>query len=62
MTIARKQLLEMINELPEETEVDELMYRLYLRQKLAAAEEDVRRGRTVPHDEAVRESSTWFDG
>ena len=61
MTIARKQLLEMINELPEEVEVDELMYRLYLRQKLAAAEEDVRRGRTVPHDEAVQESSTWFD-
>jgi hypothetical protein len=51
----------MIKELPEKMEVDELIYRLYLRQKLAAAEQDVRRGRTFPHDEAVRESSTWFD-
>jgi hypothetical protein len=61
MTIARKQLLEMVQELPEDVDVDELIYRLYLTQKLAAAEEDVRTGRTVPHEEVVRQSSIWFE-
>jgi len=60
MTVGKKQLLELIKDLPEEVDVDEVMYRLYLRQKLDAAEEDVREGRTVSRYEAVKESSTWL--
>ena len=32
MTIVKKRLLELIDDLPEEVEIDEVMYRLYLRQ------------------------------
>ncbi len=59
MTITKQQVLEIVKELPEEVDIDEIMYRLYLRQKLEAAEKDVREGRIVSHEEVVKETSTW---
>jgi len=61
MTIAKQQILELIKDLPEEVDIDEVMYRLYLRQKLEAAEKDVREGRLVSHEEVVKETSKWFE-
>ena len=60
MIIAKQQVLEMIEELPEKIDVDDLMYRLYLRQKLEAAEDDVREGRLISHEAVVKETSKWF--
>ncbi|MFZ3063844.1 MAG: hypothetical protein WA277_00980 [Nitrospirota bacterium] len=60
MTIAKQEVLELIKELPDEVDVDEVIYRLYLRQKLESAEKDVREGRLVSHDEVVKETSKWF--
>ncbi len=60
MTIAKQQVLELIKDLPDEVDIDELIYRLYLMQKLEAAEEDVRQGRLVSHEEVVKETSKWF--
>lgn len=60
MTIAKQQVFELIKDLPEEVDVDEIMYRLYLRQKLETAEKDVRKGRIISHEEVVRETSKWF--
>lgn len=61
MTIAKQQVFELIKDLPEEVDVDEIMYRLYLRQKLETAEKDVREGRIISHEEVVRETSEWFE-
>ena len=41
--------------------IDEIMYRLYLRQKLESVEKDVRDGRLVSHEEVVKETSNWFE-
>lgn len=60
MTIDREQVLELIKDLPDPVDVDELIYRLYLRQKLELAEEDIHQGRIVSHEEAVKETSMWF--
>ena len=50
----------MIKDLPEQIDVDELMYRLYLGQKLEAAEEDVRAGKIISHEEVAKEISKWL--
>ncbi len=47
MRIAKQELHKLIEDLPEHVEIDEVLYRLYLREKLDAAEEDVREGRLV---------------
>ncbi len=59
MIINRQQVLDLVKELPEQVEVEELMYRLYLRQKLEAAEKDVQAGRLLSHEDVVRETSKW---
>ncbi|HHT9133119.1 MAG TPA: hypothetical protein ACFYED_11670 [Candidatus Tripitaka californicus] len=60
MIITKQQVLEIVEDLPEEVDIDEVIYRLYLRQKLEVAEKDIREGRTVPHEEVVKETSKWF--
>ncbi|OGW53041.1 MAG: hypothetical protein A2Y81_09785 [Nitrospirae bacterium RBG_13_43_8] len=60
MTIAKQQILELLRDLPEEVDIDEIIYRLYLRQKLEAAEKDVQEGRVIPHEEVIKETSKWF--
>ncbi len=36
MLIAKQQILRLIKDLPDKVDIDEVMYRLYLRQKLEA--------------------------
>ena len=61
MTIAKQEVLELIKDLPEEVDIDEIIYRLYLRQKLESAEKDVRESRLISHEEVVKETSKWFE-
>ena len=60
MTITKQKVLEVIKDLPEEVDVDEVIYRLYLRQKLEDAEQDVRAGDMLGHEEVVKETAKWF--
>jgi hypothetical protein len=59
LTLAKADVLELVNELPEDIDVEELIYRLYLREKLAAAEGDIAAGRTVSVAEARAEAASW---
>lgn len=61
MIIAKQQVFELIKDLPDELDIDEIMYRLYVRQKLETAEKDVREGGIISHKEVVRETSKWFE-
>jgi len=60
MTIAKQQILELMKDLPEEVDIDEIIYRLYLRQKLEVAEKDVREGRVISHEEVVKGTSLKY--
>ena len=59
MNMTKRQILEIIDELPDEVDIDAVIYRLYLKQKLAAAEQDVSNGRLLPQEEVVKETSRW---
>ncbi len=43
MTIAKQQVLNLLKDLPDKVGIYEVRYRLYLRQKLEVAKQDVRR-------------------
>lgn len=49
MQLHKAQLEQFIHQLPDPVDSDEVMYRLYLLQKIETGEEDIRRGRTVSH-------------
>ena len=59
VTVAKADVLDLVKELPDNVDVEDLIYRLYLREKLAAAEVDIAAGRTVSAAEARAEAASW---
>ena len=52
----KNDILELLRDMPEEIDADELIYRVYLRQKLEASEAAVEAGKVLSHEEVVRRS------
>ncbi len=50
MTITKSELLNMINEMPKDIDIEELIYRLYLKKKIELAEEDIVSGRIISNE------------
>jgi hypothetical protein len=59
MMVTRDEVLELVRNLPDKIDIEELIYRLYLREKLAAAEEDIAAGRTLSTEELRTQASSW---
>ncbi|MCM2360010.1 MAG: hypothetical protein NDI77_17795 [Geobacteraceae bacterium] len=57
MQITKAKLENFLESLPEQIDTEEVMYRLYLLENIEAGEADIREGRTIPHEEAVRRLS-----
>ena len=60
MRIAKTQLIKLVEDLPETVEIEEVLFRLALRERLDAAEEDVREGRVLSEEEVDAEIAQWF--
>lgn len=56
----KKDVLELLQEMPDDVDLDDLIYRLYLQQKLEAAETAAEAGDVIPHDEVVKRSDEWL--
>lgn len=60
MNISKSKLETLFKELPENIDIEEVMYRLYLLQKIEAGERDIQEGRTLSHKDAMeRLSKKW---
>jgi predicted transcriptional regulator len=60
MEILKSKLECLIKELPEKVDVEEVMYRIYLLQKIETGEKNIAEGRTLTHKEAAeRLSKKW---
>jgi hypothetical protein len=59
MTPSREEALGVVRQLPEEVDIEELIYRLYLLEKLAAAEADITARRTIPAGEVWERVCQW---
>ncbi len=60
MQVAKIKLEGIIRDLPELVDLEEVMYRLYLLEKIEAGEADIREGRVLSHDQAMeRLSRKW---
>jgi hypothetical protein len=60
MRIAKAQLIKLVEDLPETVEIEDVLYRLALRERLEAAEEDIREGRVLSEAEIEAEIARWF--
>ena len=60
MQVARSAIESCIAELPEVVDPEEVMYRLYLLEKIAAGERDILNGAVQTHEDVVqRYSAKW---
>ncbi|HLA38097.1 MAG TPA: hypothetical protein VJZ02_06500 [Candidatus Brocadiales bacterium] len=60
MNISKSKLETLLKELPEKVDIEEVMYRLYLLQKIEAGEADIREGRVLSHKVAMKRlSKKW---
>ncbi len=61
MATAKQVALEVLSSLPEDTSLEEISYRLYVRAAVEEGMRDVESGRTVPHDQVMREARKWLN-
>ncbi len=59
MHAAKQEALETIGKLPEDADMDEIMYRLYILDKIRKGQEAVERGQIVNSEELKREIDSW---
>ena len=59
MTLPKHEVLELLHQFPDEVDIEELIYRLYLREKLAVAEVEIAAGRTLGAEEVRENACTW---
>lgn len=59
MQAAKQEALEAIAKLPDDTDMDEIMYRLYVLDKIRKGREAAEQGRTTNHEDLKREIETW---
>ncbi|TAL33152.1 MAG: hypothetical protein EPN93_14045 [Spirochaetes bacterium] len=59
MPSIKQEAIDVISKLPDTATMEDIMYRLYVIDKIHAGQEDVRSGRTITTEELKREILTW---
>ncbi|MBI3604721.1 MAG: hypothetical protein HY202_01690 [Nitrospirae bacterium] len=60
MNIAKSRLESLFKELPDVVDTEEVMYRLYLLEKIEAGETDIKEGKILSHTNAMKRlSEKW---
>jgi predicted transcriptional regulator len=59
MQSIKQQAINAISSLPDNATVEDMMYRLYVIDKVNAGLEDMRNGKTISTEELLREIQTW---
>jgi hypothetical protein len=52
--MSKEKILEVVKSFPEDVDLDALLNKLYVMQKIEIGEQQIDRGEGVPHDEVVK--------
>lgn len=59
MLAIKQEVLKVINQLPEDADMDEIMYRLYVLDKIKKGQEAVAQTETLTSEQLKREIDAW---
>ncbi len=59
MQTLKQEAIDAISKLPDDASIDDIMYRLYVIDKVARSREAVKNGKTVTVDELKKEVRSW---
>ncbi len=55
----KKEAINVIANLPEDADMEEIMYRLYVLENIRRGQEDAEKGDTTPADQVLRDIQSW---
>lgn len=61
MIPAKEEVRRILEQLPDDTTLDDIQYHIYVRQKIDKALDDVDSGRTVSEEEFDRRMAKWLE-
>ena len=56
----KKEVISLIKDLPDDITLDDIIYHLYVKQKLIKAKEDIAQGRTYSHEKVKKMAEKWL--
>jgi len=57
----KEDIISLIQELPDDATLEDIQYHLFVKQKLLRAEEQIKEGKTIPHEEVMEKArKKWF--
>ena len=56
----KQKVQQIVEDMPEDVDIDVLMERLYLLRKIDIAEKQIAAGQGIPHDEAKKRLEKWL--
>jgi hypothetical protein len=59
LSISKKEVLNTIHKMPEQIDIEDLMYRLYVIEKVNSGRESLKNGTSKTADELLEEIETW---
>ena len=62
MEALKKEAINVISKMPDTAEIDDIMYRLYVIDKVRKGREAVRQGDTMSAEELQKEIESWQNG
>ena len=60
MATEKENIIKMIKELPDDVSLDEVMYHLYVRQKIIRGLDDIKAGKTYSNEEVKKIAQKWL--
>ena len=61
MQSAKQKVMELLNDLPDDSTLEEIQYSLYVRQKIERGLRDVDEGRTYTQEEVDKRMGKWVE-
>ncbi len=55
----KQEALNVIAGLPDDVDMEEIMYRLYVLENIRRGQEDAEKGKTTPSEEVLRDIQSW---
>ena len=59
MSTCKADLLEIISKLPENVDIEELMYHLYVLEKVKKGQKEIKEGNCISIEDLKKETPTW---
>ncbi len=61
LKLIKEDVIKLIQELPDDATLEDIQYHLFVKQKLLRAEEQIKEGKTIPHEEVMEKArKKWF--